>query len=951
MKSLRIYLLVFLAANGQLLRAQDTDELRYLSRVRQLIFEGNRSGEGYFSEDGRHLVFQAEREEDNPFYQIYILDFKTGDIRRVSPGTGKTTCAYFEGSGYRLLFASSHKDPDVLRKQREEMDIRASGRERKYSWDYEPWMDIFISERDGSGLVQLTDSYGYDAEGSWSPDGQWIVFSSNRKAYEDTLTESEKQQLEMDPSWFCDLYIVHPDGSGLKQLTDTPGYDGGPFFSPDGRRIVWRRFSTDGHMADLYTMNIDGSNERRLTDFGCLSWTPFYHPSGEYIIFAANKEGHSNFELYLVINEGFREPVRVTWTDGFDGLPVFSPDGERLVWTSSRTSGGEAQLFIAGWDHEAARETLERSPLRNTSILEEPHSSSYEITEYDLRYNLEYLASDELNGRMTGSDGSRVASEFIAGLFRSLEMEPLPGQNDFFWPFEFVADYALTPSGNSLVFDDEPYQLNRDFAPLGSSASGEVSGNLIFAGYGIKVSNGQYSYNSYDSLKIRDQVVMVLDGIPPGMDEEQRKNTELTLASGYKQMLARQMGARAILIVTPATIDPGDREVPGNSGILSLYLSEEAATRMLKSCGRDLENIRQSLTGGNISRPDNHFDSGQEIEIRIEIDYVPGSDRNVIGVLSSQNPDAEYILLGAHFDHLGRGEVNSRAKGEHRHLVHNGADDNASGVSAVMEMAGHFRGISEREPERLKHHLVFCLWSGEELGMIGSSSFALNLPIPADRIRAYLNFDMVGRMQDNRLYLQGLGSGAQWKQAIEKTNILSGFDLVLGHDPYLPTDATSLYIQGIPIISFFTGIHDDYHTDTDDAHLINYPDLKRVVDFACMLTGELMKPGQEMTYQEVRARSNRMSRGARSVSLGTIPAYVGGDEKGVRIQGVRPGGPADKAGLKGDDLITGLNGKDVFNIYDFMNILNELEAGRETTVRVFRNGGEMLLRIIPEARE
>src|SRR5206468_4507269 len=155
-----------------------------------------------------------------------------------------------------------------------------------------------------------------------------------------------------------EIYIMNGDGSGQKRLTFTPGYDGGPFFSPDGRRILWRRFDTNGVNADIYTMKPDGSDVRRLTDFGCMSWAPFYHPSGQYVVFTANKFGFANFELFLVDSAGGREPVRVTFTDGFDGLPVFSPDGKKLCWTSNRTADGKSQLFLADWNHAAALRAL-----------------------------------------------------------------------------------------------------------------------------------------------------------------------------------------------------------------------------------------------------------------------------------------------------------------------------------------------------------------------------------------------------------------------------------------------------------------------------------------------------------------------------------------------------------------------------------------------------------------
>ena len=307
-------------------------EERFISNTRQLIFEGRRSGEGYFSPDGSKLIFQSEREEGNPFYQMYVLDLNTGETTRVSPGTGKTTCGFFQPGTDRVLFASTHADSQALEKQKAELKFRATGKQRRYAWDYDDAFEIYSTKQDGTDLVNLTHSPGYDAEGAFSPDGQQIVFCSLRAAFPlENLSPEQRARYEKDPSWFGDIYIMNADGSNVRRLTDAPGYDGGPFFSPDGQRIVWRHFEENGVIADIWTMKTDGSDKRRITDFKSMSWAPFYHPSGKYIIFTSNKFGFENFELFIVDVDGEREPVRVTFTPGFDGLPVFSPDGQKAL--------------------------------------------------------------------------------------------------------------------------------------------------------------------------------------------------------------------------------------------------------------------------------------------------------------------------------------------------------------------------------------------------------------------------------------------------------------------------------------------------------------------------------------------------------------------------------------------------------------------------------------------
>jgi Tol biopolymer transport system component len=227
-------------------------------------------------------------------------------------------------------------------------------------------MDIYAySEKRGTSK-RLTTARGYDAEAAYSQDGQWIAFSSMRDVYGRSVTDAEKKQLELDPSFFAEIYIMRADGSEQKKLTNVPGYDGGPFFNHDGSRIIWRRFEENGLIANVFSMKPDGSDVKQITSFGAMSWAPYEHPSGAYLLFASNKLGFENFEVFMVDSQGTREPVRVTYSDGFDGLPVPSPDGRQLAWTSSRSggSGSAGQLFLAQWNHEKALEAIKNSPLR-----------------------------------------------------------------------------------------------------------------------------------------------------------------------------------------------------------------------------------------------------------------------------------------------------------------------------------------------------------------------------------------------------------------------------------------------------------------------------------------------------------------------------------------------------------------------------------------------------------
>ncbi|MGE4130281.1 MAG: hypothetical protein AB7F86_01515, partial [Bdellovibrionales bacterium] len=270
-----------------------------LTSVRQFSLAGRRSGEGYFRRDGRHFIFQSERQQGNPFYQIYLTNLITGQTTRVSPGYGKTTCAWIHPTRDKVIFSSTHGDKNWRAKAKAEFDERLHPKSR-YNWSFDENYDIYEADFQGRGLRNLTKSPGYDAESSYSPDGEWIAFASNRAAYTEPMSEADAKAFLRDPSYMMDLYIMKADGSNVRRLTKTPGYDGGPFFSPDGKRLTFRRFSPDGHTAEVYTIGVDGTDEKRITNMKAMSWAPFYHPTGDYLIFASNKYGHANFELFIV---------------------------------------------------------------------------------------------------------------------------------------------------------------------------------------------------------------------------------------------------------------------------------------------------------------------------------------------------------------------------------------------------------------------------------------------------------------------------------------------------------------------------------------------------------------------------------------------------------------------------------------------------------------------------
>lgn len=963
----------------------DDGEAAFLSNTRQLIYEGRRSGEGYFSPDGKALILQSEREPGNPFFQIYILDLETGDSHLVSTGLGKTTCAFFRPGTNEVLFASSHLDPDVEVHQKHEIELRASGKERRYSWDYDVHMDIFSANRNGSGRKRLTDAHGYDAEGSYSPDGSKIVFCSLRQAYGSDLSDQHKKLLAIDPAYFGEIYIMNADGTNQTRLTDTPGYDGGPFFSPDGERIIWRRFEENGALADIYTMRTDGSDVRRMTDFKTMSWAPFYHPSGKYVLFASNKLGFANFEIYMVDAAGERQPVRVTHTDGFDGLPVFSPDGKKLCWTSGRTRDKKAQLFITNWNHAAALAALSEAPMQgheqtsnsqNVMVAKmvaangglSPGNSdadafSPEIRSADFEAIVDYLASDKLEGRMSGSNGTRLAADYISARLQEIGLEPLGDNGTYLQQFEFTSGMRIRKGDNLLEISTTQgtrnFTVEQDFRPLAFSTNGEVAGEVVFAGYGLAVPD-ERGADAYDGLDVKDKIVLILRYVPEDVEMDRRQKLNMYAGLRYKAMIAREHGAKGMLVVSGPNSPKAGQLVPlsydissASSGIVAASVSGEVADLLFSASGKTLKEVQSELDQENPHYQGRFLMPDIKVRIRAGVERIRKKDYNVVAVLPAtvQNPNGA-VVVGAHYDHIGFGEIGSLARKGEEGQIHNGADDNASGAATVLEVAAALAAAQKAKPEAFNRDIIFTLWSGEELGIIGSSAFTENPPVPVASMAAYVNFDMVGRLHDNKLLLQGTGSSSVWNKMIEKRNVAAGFDLVLQTDPYQPTDITAFYPKGVPVLGFFTGSHEDYNRPTDDPETLNYAGMERIGKFAKLLILDLVKNPDRPDYIKVaRTKSEGGNRETMRAYLGTIPDYVGGDMDGVKLSGVSGSGPADKAGLKGGDIIVEFAGKKITNIYDYTYAIDAVKIGEPVEVVVLRDGEKLTLTIVPEARD
>ena len=324
-----------------------TSEATHLRNVKQVTFGFAKAGEGYFRPDGKGLIFQAvantpplifhQPGDNETDYQIYAADLEPNSRpRMVSTGLGACTCAFYHPDGKSILFASSHLNPSPSGPKGP-----AYSRTERYKWEFPVGMDIFRANLDGSNPIRITTADGYDAEGSYSPDGKQIVFTSFRDGD-------------------ADIYVMDADGKNVRQITNAPGYDGGPFFSPDGTKILYRSDRKENDLLQLFVNNAEGTAERALTDNEFVNWGPSFHPDGRHIVYATSRHGHQNYEIYLM-NIETGEEGRLTFHEGFDGLPVFSPDGSKLMWTSSgRTADKKSQLFLADFIMEPAPGTASR---------------------------------------------------------------------------------------------------------------------------------------------------------------------------------------------------------------------------------------------------------------------------------------------------------------------------------------------------------------------------------------------------------------------------------------------------------------------------------------------------------------------------------------------------------------------------------------------------------------
>ena len=585
------------------------------------------------------------------------------------------------------------------------------------------------------------------------------------------------------------------------------------------------------------------------------------------------------------------------------------------------------------------------------------------------RSYVETLASARFDGREAGTEGERLAGDYLAAQFKRERLNSAGDLKDYFQPFEFTAGsrdggsqvtvtgYANDQSGRSwsvAAKNTDAAAKSSAVRALSFSDDGEVRAEAVFAGYGIVVPDSQnFGYDSYAGLDVKDKVVVVLRYFPEDADKETKAILARYSDLRYKAQAARQRGAKALLVITgPRSPNAGelipmtfDTAIAG-SGLPAASITFAIADALFRTTGKRLVDVQQQFDSGNphvagFVLPDTH------VLLRTSMTRVKKTARNVIGVLpaTGRGSDKPWIIVGAHYDHLGHGEGGqSLASKEDAGKPHLGADDNASGSAVVLALAEALSKVPNRS-----RNIMFALWSGEELGLVGSDAFAKKPPIALNQVDAYINFDMVGRMVDNKLTAQATGTSTAWPSILERANVAAGFDLNLQEDPYQPTDVATFNQESIPSLTFTTGAHVDYHKPSDTADKIDYADLDRVADFAAAIVRRLMET-EPLTFVKVQESQQSASRTGLRIFTGTVPDYTS-NAKGLLLSGVVGGGPAEAAGLQKGDIIIEIAGQSIANIYDYTYALELLKVGEPVKVVYMRGNERREVQLTPTARK
>ncbi len=572
----------------------------------------------------------------------------------------------------------------------------------------------------------------------------------------------------------------------------------------------------------------------------------------------------------------------------------------------------------------------------------EPSSDEY------LGY-VKFLASPEMRGRATGSPELEKAAAFLRDQFRSLHLKPIE-HDSYYQDFE-VTTSARLGADNEFTYGagdrKKSIKFQKDFVPLNLSSAGHVSGDVVFCGFGITAP--EYNYDDYAGTDVKGKIVLLLRHEPQEFDEKSIFDGKVYTVHAQifsKAVNAKLHGAKAVILVNDVGAHSSDSDElekfggtagPANAGIEFLQVRAETVDKWLEKSGKDLRTIErdidQDLKPRSFALPQT-FQVDMNVDIRREVKTV----HNVGAFLPGETD--EYVIIGAHYDHLGLGEQFSLAPSL-AGTVHPGADDNASGTAGVLELAHWYS-----EEPRHKRGILFLAFAGEELGLLGSSFYANHPDLPLSKCVAMINMDMIGRIRDHKIYVGGVGTGTTFGPLVKKAADKYGFEADLSETTgYGSSDHTSFTAKQLPVLFFFSGLHSDYHKPSDTWDKIDAPDavalLHMISDVMDGLTGDAPRP-QFVRVAEPKIHGEEASAHAGKVSgygpdFGSIPDFAE-IPNGVRFADIRPGSPASKAGLKAGDILTEFDGKTIQNLYDFTYALRAKKPGDEVLVKVLRSG-------------
>jgi aminopeptidase YwaD len=564
------------------------------------------------------------------------------------------------------------------------------------------------------------------------------------------------------------------------------------------------------------------------------------------------------------------------------------------------------------------------------------------VTVGELRDHIKYLSSDSLRGRLTGSQGDSLAAEYIKKELLSAGLVPLTG--DGLQRFTVTKKIAAG-TNNALSVSGKSYAAEKDFIPVAFSSDNALDANVVFAGYGFNINTDTLKWNDYDKIDVKGKWVLILRADP----EAENNHSPFLRYSGDrdKALLAKDLGAGGVLLVSGPVADPQDAfEQLGTEGfsvgIPSFRIKREVADAILAKSGKTIESLEKRL---NTNKKPESFITDVAVNGRSEIVRETAGTRNVVMLLPGEDEKLknEYIIIGAHFDHLGMGGAGSSSRAPDTVGVHHGADDNASGVAMMMELAEEFaltKGSHKRS--------VICLaFTGEEEGLLGSKHFTDDPGVDLSKVDAMINLDMVGRLNDSSgVQISGVGTAAGLKKLVEEKSDTINIKTTFSEEGYGPSDQSSFYFKNIPVLFYFTGAHLDYHTPADTWDKINYKGMVSLSNEIFGVAEELANSPSKLQFREAgpKVEPVRYKRG-KGVSLGIMPDFAGVAKNGLRADAVTPGKPAALGGMKKGDIITAINGKSVNNIQDYMSRMSQLKHGQTISVEVLRNGSKQVLLI------